>query len=255
MGQHRRVERWLGLLRSLVTYWRPGRQRGLRRLYLRFVGPGDLVFDVGAHLGDRTTAFAGLGARVIALEPQPDVLAWLIRLVGRNHQVTVRPEAVGSSVGTARMALSRRTPTVSTLAHGWRTTLPSANPSFQGVRWQDTVEVPVTTLDALIADYGVPRFCKIDVEGYEAEVLAGLSRPVPALSIEFVAGALDVGIACVRRLQTLGRYEFNAIPGEKRDFVSDHWSTAHQMIAWLSAGADGASSGDVYARLAAAGDG
>ena len=250
MGWPRTAERWLGLLRSLTIYWRPGRQRGLRRLYRAFVGPGDLVFDVGAHLGDRSAAFAALGARVIALEPQPDVRRWLRRLVGWRERVTVLGDAVGRAPGTARLAVSRRNPTVSTMAEGWRSTVQEANPSFQSVRWQDTVEVPVTTLDALIETYGVPRFCKIDVEGFEAEVLAGLSRPVPGVSIEFVAGAADVAVACVRRLAALGRYEFNAIPGEEREFVSERWLEADQMVAWLTAGAEGASSGDVYARLA-----
>src|SRR5690606_17457557 len=63
-----RGERWLGITRSLIVYWRPGRQRGLRDLYRPFVAPGGLVFDVGAHIGDRTAAFASLGARVVALE-------------------------------------------------------------------------------------------------------------------------------------------------------------------------------------------
>ena len=245
----RRAERWLGLARSLVLYWRPGRQRGLRRLYRAFVGPGDLVFDVGAHLGDRSAAFAALGARVVAVEPQPDVRRWLRRLVGRRRQVTIRGEAVGAEPGTARLAVSRRTPTVSTIAAGWRSTIGDANPSFQNVRWQETVEVPVTTLDALIATYGLPRFCKIDVEGFEAEVLAGLSRPVAGVSVEFVAGAVDVAIACVRRLAALGSYEFNAIPGEEREFVHDRWLDPDAMCRWLEAGAGGASSGDVYARL------
>jgi len=245
----RSAEQGLGLLRSLVIYWRPGRQRGLRDLYRPFVGPGDLVFDVGAHLGDRTAAFSALGASVVALEPQPSVRRWLVRLVGRRSGVSVRHEAVGRRPGTARLAVSRRTPTVSTLAEDWPETLPERNPGFRDVRWQETVEVPVTTLDALIAQYGVPRFCKIDVEGYEAEVLAGLSRPIAALSVEFVAGALDVVVACVERLAELGRYDFNAVLGEERVFVSDHWWTAAEMVAWLGAGAGGASSGDVYARL------
>jgi FkbM family methyltransferase len=250
LGLSRRAERWLGLARSLVVYWRPGRQRGLRRLYRAFVGPGDLVFDVGAHLGDRSAAFAALGARVVALEPQPDVLRWLRRLVGGLERVTVRGEAVGAAPGTARLAVSRRTPTVSTMSTDWRSTIAEANPGFRSVRWQETVEVPVTTLDALIETYGVPRFCKIDVEGFEAEVLAGLSRPVAGLSVEFVAGAVGVAIACVRRLAALGAYEFNAIPGEEREFVSERWLTADQICAWLTGGAGGAASGDVYARLA-----
>jgi FkbM family methyltransferase len=245
----RRIDRSLGLLRSLVIYWRPGRQRGLRGLYRPFVSPGDLVFDVGAHLGDRTAAFSRLGARVVALEPQPRIRRWLERLVGRDPRVTVREEAVGSEVGTARLAISRRNPTVSSLAERWTSELPSRNEGFENVHWEESVEVAVTTLDALIDLYGLPSFCKIDVEGFEAEALLGLSRAIPALSFEFVAGAMEVAIACVRRLQSLGHYEFNAVRGEKRDFVSSQWMSGEEMTAWLRGGAGGASSGDVYARL------
>ena len=250
----RRAERWLGLVRSLIIYWRPGRQRGLRELYRPFVGAGDLVFDVGAHLGDRTAAFRTLGARVVALEPQPAVRRWLVRLVGRNRDVSVRAEAVGRAVGTARLALSHRTPTMSSLAEDWPSTMSERNAGFRGVRWDDSVTVPVTTLDALIEEYGLPRFCKIDVEGYEAEVLAGLSHRIPALSVEFVAGALDVAEACVRRLEALSGYEFNAVEGEERSFMSKRWLAAEEMIAWLRGVGGDVTSGDVYARLRAEAD-
>ncbi len=240
---------WLGLLWSLVVYWRPGRQRGLTRFYSPLVGPGDLVFDVGAHLGDRTAAFAALGAQVVALEPQPAVRRWLERIVGLREGVTVSGEAVGRETGTAQLAVSKCTPTLSTLAYEWRAKLPDANPTFRNVRWEETVEVPVTTLDVLIERYGVPRFCKIDVEGHEAEVLAGLSKPVPGISVEFVYGVLEVAVACVRRLEALGSYEFNAVRGEARVFVFDGWQTGERMIRWLADGAGGSSSGDVYARL------
>jgi len=239
-----RVEKWLGLVRSLIIYWRPGRQRGLRGLYRPFVGVGDLAFDVGAHLGDRTAAFRRLGARVVALEPQPAVRRCLVLLVGRGRDVSVRAEAVGRAVGTARLALSHRTPTVSSLSEAWR-----RNPIFRGVRWDDSVTVPVTTLDALIEEYGLPRFCKIDVEGYEAEVLAGLSHRIPALSVEFLAGALDIAEACVRRLEALGGYEFNVVRGEERRFMSERWLAADEMVAWLRGGGGSVPSGDVYARL------
>lgn len=239
----------LGLLRSLVVYRRPGRQRSLRRLYRPFISPGDLVFDVGAHLGDRSTAFAALGARVVALEPEPGVARWLRRFVGNDPRITIRTEALGPSPGTAHLARSRDHPTLSTLAHGWRERITEANPGFQGVRWDESVEVPVTTLDALVAEHGVPSFCKIDVEGFEAEVLAGLSRPLAALSVEFVAGSLEVATACLERLEMLGSYRFNAVPGEGRRFLWTGWRDAAATRQWLAAGAEGFSSGDLYARL------
>jgi FkbM family methyltransferase len=214
------------------------------------VTEGDLVFDVGAHLGDRSVAFAALGARVIALEPQPHVARWLQRIVGGNERIVVRREAVGSAPGVARLAISSRHPTVSSLSDSWRESVTRRNPGFEGVRWEQSVDVPVVTLDGLIDAYGRPRFCKIDVEGYEPEVLAGLSEPIAAVSFEFVAGQLEVAAACVRRLRQLGPYLFNVVLGEGRQFAFAKWIDADVLLEWLGSGADGASSGDIYARLA-----
>lgn len=240
--------RRLGLFRSMAIYWRPGRQRGLRRLYRGLVPPGALVFDVGAHLGDRTLAFAGLGARVVALEPQPSLYAWLRRRLGSHPGVMLRPEAVGAAPGTAELAVSRANPTVSTLAHDWRRGIGAANPTFRGVTWEDRIRVPVTTLDALIAEHGRPAFCKVDVEGYEAEVLAGLSEPLPALSFEFVQGSVDVARACVEQLGALGDYRYNVVIGEGRRFHYADWLDAGALLEALHGELADASSGDVYAR-------
>jgi len=240
----------LGLARSLWLYRRPGRQRGLKRLYASFVGAGDLVFDVGAHVGDRSLAFAGLGARVIAFEPQPMLAAWLRRNLSGKSRIDVVEQAVGAEVGTGCLQISRSTPTVSSLNERWTRAIGARNPGFSGVRWDRRVEVPVTTLDRLIATHGRPRFCKIDVEGHEAEVLAGLSQPVPALSVEFVAGALEVARACVDRLEQLGDYRFDFVIGERREFQWREWRSADAVRQWLARGADGVASGDLYARLA-----
>jgi FkbM family methyltransferase len=238
-----------GLLRSLLVYWRPGRQRALRQLYAPFVREGGLAFDVGAHLGDRTVAFASLGARVVALEPQPHVAAWLRRITRGHRGVLVLEEAVGRTVGTARLAVSRRNPTVSTLSSGWRAAMMERNPGFRGVSWDAEVEVPLTTLDALIARFGVPDFCKLDIEGHEAEALAGLNHPLPALSFEFVRGGLAVATECVRRLAALAPYRFNAVAMEERTFRFDSWLSSEKTLRWLEAGAEDLPFGDLYGRL------
>jgi FkbM family methyltransferase len=243
------MREWTGLIRSLVVYWRPGRQRSLRRLYATWVGEGDLVFDVGAHLGDRSHAFAALGARVIALEPQPVIARWLRYLVGRNEKITVRTEAVGAVSGTERLSISSRSPTLSTLSTSWREKVVAKNSTFEGVEWEGAIDVDVVTLDGLIETYGRPDFCKIDVEGYEPQVLTGLSYPIAALSFEFVSGDSERATACMERLQVLGSYEFNVICGEGREFEFMTWTTPDDITRWLRTGAGGASSGDVYARL------
>lgn len=240
----------LGLARSLWLYRRPGRQRGLRRLYAPFVGAGDLVFDIGAHVGDRTLAFAALGARVIALEPQPMLAKWLRWNMRNKARVELVEMAVGAEPGVGELRVSRATPTVSSMNARWTRDIGARNPGFAGVRWDRRVEVQVTTLDSLIEAHGRPRFCKIDVEGHEAEVLAGLGQPLSALSVEFVAGALDAAQACVDRLEQLGEYRFDFVIGEQREFHWSEWRSAEDVREWLAGGADGVASGDLYARLA-----
>jgi FkbM family methyltransferase len=243
------LARGLGLARSLVIYYgRPWRLRAQSRLYGEFVGPGDLAFDIGAHVGNRTRALRRLGARVIALEPQPRLARLLARQFAGDPAVTVVAAAVGAAPGSATLHASRRTPTVATLSPGWIERVRHA-PSFAGVRWPDRHEVPVTTLDALIARHGRPRFCKIDVEGFEAEVLRGLSQPLPALSLEYVPAAIEVAQAAVARLLELGSYRFNVTPGERLRWLWPEWRGGREIAAWLAARVPGAPSGDVYARL------
>jgi FkbM family methyltransferase len=238
----------MGLLRSIVTYHGiPFRQRRLRRLYTTFVRPGDLAFDIGAHVGNRVRALASLGCRVVAVEPQPTFAGVLRATVGRRPGVDVVEAAVAESSGTARLAVSDRTPTVSTLARTWREARARSD-GFEHVRWNREIDVPTTTLDALITRFGLPAFIKIDVEGAEPVVLAGLTHAVAAISFEYLADALDEVRASADRLAQLGAYEFNWVAGESSSFASTEWVDARALVARLiERGAVG--HGDIYARL------
>lgn len=245
-----RLSRGFGFARSLAIYYgQPWRMLALRRHYRAFLGPGDLAFDVGAHAGNRTWCFAGLGAWVVAIEPQPEFAAWLRWLFEGELRVHVIEGALAAEPGVAQLHESARTPTVATLSREWIEQVGRAR-SFRGVRWEREVEVPVTCLDALIARYGVPRFCKIDVEGYEAEVLRGLSAPIPALSFEFVPAAVEVAGEAVDLLARLGAYRFNVTIGERRRFLWTEWQSIEQIEAWLAGRRIDDRTGDVYARLA-----
>jgi FkbM family methyltransferase len=243
------LRRVLGLARSMWIYRRPGRLSGLLSLYRPFVPDGGLVFDIGAHLGDRTRAFRRLGARVVAVEPQPTLMRWLQRSFGRDAGVALDPRAVGAQPGHARLAVDDAHPAVASISAQWRHAVSRHHAGFYDVDWSHSIEVTVTTLEELIEHHGTPDFCKIDVEGFEAEVLAGLSRPLPALSVEFVAGALDQAEACLDRLGELGSYRYNAVAGERRRFLWSAWKSTQAVREWLNTGADGIASGDLYAVL------
>lgn len=241
-----------GLARSVITYYGiPWRHRQLVNLYRTFIAPGDLCFDVGAHVGNRVRAWTSIGARVVALEPQPICLRFLERWYGHNPQVIVVGAAVGALPGTQELKVSQATPTVTSMSSRWIDTVQQVD-SFAGVRWDEAIPVHVTTLDQLICAHGLPAFCKIDVEGYEFEVLQGLSQPLPALSIEFVPATLDVTHACLQRLAALGEYEYNWTLGERHEWCSS-WGDADQVTSFLNTLPPTGPSGDIYARQVSSG--
>ena len=239
----------LGLWRSVLMYHGiPLRRRRLTRFYATFIQPGDLCFDLGAHVGSRLRAWLPLGARIVAVEPQPRCMALLRHWFGHDPRITLIEQAVGAAPGVAKLFVSARTPTVSSLSPAWIAAAPQER-GFERVRWDYAVPVPVTTLDQLIAAHGLPAFCKIDVEGYELDVLKGLTQPIRALSFEYLRANLDAARACVAVLAALGPYEFNGSAGEAQRLRSPAWLDTGACLAWLDTGAGLGDSGDLYARL------
>ena len=238
-----------GVMRSLWLYYgRRGRRAAMDRHYGRFVAPGDLVFDIGAHVGDRVACFRRFGARVVAVEPQPALIRTLKVLYGRDRAVVIEPVAVGRSAGMLDLKLNLDNPTVSSASEAFRKAADGAS-GWEGQAWTRAIRVPVVTLDTLLTRYGMPAFIKIDVEGFEAEALAGLTRPPPALSFEFTTIQRTVAAACIERCARLGYTRFNAMLGENHAFVRRDWVSAEEIAAWLDALPPRANSGDIYALL------
>jgi len=233
-------------LRSLRIYYGDrARAAAMDRLHGNFVRSGDLVFDVGAHVGDRIASFRRLGARVVAVEPQRPMVKALRLLYGRDRSVTIEPVAVGGQPGRARLLINADNPTVSSVSPAFVAAAEGA-PGWETQRWSASAEVEVTTLDALIMRHGVPAFIKIDVEGFEAEALSGLSQAVRALSFEFTTIQRDVGLACIEQCAAMGYTRFNSALGESQTMVGE-WVGAGQIARWLRALPQAANSGDIYA--------
>lgn len=237
----------LGLARSVWIY-RTNRahHRSLVEFYRDLVPAGGLVFDIGAHVGDRIAACRALNARVVALEPQAPAFRLLKLFFSWDSKVTLMRAAVGRETGEAMLYVNSANPTVSTLSESFVSASSGAK-GWEGQEWDTSRPVPVTTLDALIAAHGRPDFIKIDVEGAEAEVLAGLSAPVPLVSFEIVTMARAAGVAALQAAEALGYESFRLSLGESHVWTGP-WTDGAEMLQILEDLPDDANSGDVYAR-------
>lgn len=196
------------LYRSLA----PAQSRHFKRecaLYAPLISRGQLCFDVGANYGAKSEVFTALGARVVAFEPQPDCCR---ELHDRNPNAITVCAAVGSTPGIATLYVDRHR-TGSSVVKGWREVV------------EDTITVPMTTLDAEIKRHGLPAFCKIDVEGFDLEVLKGLTRPLPALSFEFHAHRIPDALACLEYLSNLASWRGNIVGAEATQLAFARWLT------------------------------
>lgn len=236
------------LKRSLEVYYGDApRDAAMDALYARLLRPGALAFDIGSHVGDRIGSFRRLGARVVALEPQPLCARAIREIYAGDTAVHLVEAACGPREGTLTLHVNTANPTVTTASTAFVSAADGAA-GWEGQVWDRAIEVPVTTLDALVAHHGVPDFVKIDVEGFEADVLAGLSRPLPALSFEFTTIQRDVAFQCIDLIAALGTYAFDLSLGESQQLVfAEAPLDADAMKRHIAALPHAANSGDVYA--------
>jgi FkbM family methyltransferase len=199
-------------------YWRLARPAVLRsrdeevlfyRRLLQDLEPHGLIFDIGANHGYKVDIFLRLGARVLAVDPDPANVAVLrakfehLRLT--TLPVTIVPKAISDRAGEIAFWMDQPGSAKNTVSQKWADSLRSDASRFgQALQFARSITVACSTLGELVAAYGAPHFVKIDVEGHELQVISGMNAPVPYLSFEVnLPDFLDEGIQCVWKLQDL----------------------------------------------------
>ncbi|MGA2484299.1 MAG: FkbM family methyltransferase [Candidatus Acidiferrales bacterium] len=220
-------------------------RRLMRQFFAPLLPPGALVFDVGANVGTLTEVFASLGAKVIAVEPNPDC-ARHIQLVTERAAVEVIQAAAGGKAGTAILHVADRRDKMSSLSEEWCEAMRKQSKVHEGI-WTREITVPVVTLDALIEKYGMPHYIKIDVEGYEENVLDGLSRQPSLLSFEFNRAYFDTAICCLEK-KLLDRSLFNFTVVDPIRFELPEWVGREALRNKLIALGEEKGLGDVFVR-------
>ena len=190
---------------------------------LKLLNSGDLFFDIGAHLGEKSKKILNKNLKIVMLEPLPQCVKQLKENFRNNKNVEILEKAVGRTSGNMTLEVNSKMPTISTMAKHWKIG------RFSDQKWDQKISVEVITLDHLIKIYGLPNYIKIDVEGFELDVLLGLSQKAGIISFEFTSEFLDQSIKCLNHLKKIGYSEFNLSIGESRKFFFE-WSNADNLI-------------------------
>jgi FkbM family methyltransferase len=209
-------------------YWT--NRKEMESFYSQFISRGDLVFDIGANVGEYTETFLRLGARVIAVEPNPDLQSGL-KKIRPADRLTVESVALGASNGVADLHVSDRD-VLSSLSSDWIAVAKNSD-RFQGVSWSRKLQVTVLTLDALIERHGTPSFIKIDVEGFEKEVLCGLSHAPRFLSFEYNTEILETALECITQKCFSPGSEFNITLDRRMALANQRWLSSEEIIEFL----------------------
>lgn len=151
-----------------------------KQFYQQFINTNDLVFDVGANDGNRVQIFLELNAKVVAVEPQPNCINILQQKF--EHKIIIEQVGLSNETGELDMFIANDS-TISSFSSEFIDKTSTGR--FSNYSWEQKIKVPVVTLDSLIEKYGIPKFCKIDVEGFELNVLKGLHHQIPTLSFEY----------------------------------------------------------------------
>jgi len=219
------------------------KQRKILGFYSQFINKGDLCFDVGAHKGNKTEIFLRIGAKVVAVEPQEDCIDYMRQKFRKTSRLILVNKGLSDKEGELNLYICEDANTISTFSDNWKTG------RFSNYKWNKSRLCSVTTLDNLIKKFGLPVFCKIDVEGFEFKVLKGLSQPIPYISFEFTREFYNDAKSCITHLLSLGHVRFDCSLGDSHNMFLKSWVTPEELYRRLDLVDNNLLWGDIYAKF------
>jgi len=187
----------------------------LKSFYQKYIKKDQLVFDVGANIGNRALVFRDLGARVIAFEPNPDLFSVLKYRFGDSIEIVNKGIGLKNEILEFNIASNN-------LVSSFSKKFSDLKGKSNSIKYDKSIKVPISSLDSVILEFGKPVFCKIDTEGFEEQVIAGLSQPIPMLSFEFTFPEFyNETINCINHLNKIGYNKFNLSFDESLLFQND----------------------------------
>lgn len=238
------------ILKDLSKSKSPGRKQEneeRKAFYQTFIRENDLCFDVGANIGNRITPLLQIGARVVAVEPQKSCYSFLKYKFGKKISLVKKGLCEKECIRQFHIATEN---TISSFSEEWINTVKQGR--FKESDWNTSIDVQMTTLNHLIEAYGIPVFIKIDVEGYELEVLKGLSKPIKMISFEYnVPEQTNKILECIQVIESNdSRIVCNYSIGESMKWALTNWLPVQAFLE-LVATDDFIKTGfgDIYVRL------
>ncbi len=145
-----------------------------------------LIFDIGANAGDYSYVLAGLCNKLVCIEPDDKNNDILVARFGNNKNIVIVKKAIAEEDGLSVFHIEAEGSALNTLSNKWINVLSEADKTrFEKThKFTKTREVETMGMGSLIQTFGIPDYIKIDVEGFEKEVVSGLQLKIPIISFE-----------------------------------------------------------------------
>lgn len=195
----------------------------LTKFYSKLIHKNSLCFDVGANVGLKSIVFLKNGARVIAFEPQKNCIPSLQKIDNKYSNFKFLSKGIDITAGKRELHLSNYSE-IATFSETFKNTY---NGDY--IQWNKKETVETLTINDCIESFGIPEFCKIDIEGYECEIIRSLKYNIPIIEFEFLAGFLNKVLQLIELISDKNT-RFNYTKNENSKFEIKEWIDSVQFI-------------------------